>query len=439
MNSNQLQEVLTNLKITSLNAIQESAIETFKKSNEMIIISPTGSGKTLAFLLPTLALLNEDVKGVQALILSPSRELALQIEQVFKSMGTAFKINSAYGGHAFKTEQNNLSQAPAILVGTPGRLADHIRRESFDASTISILILDEFDKALEYGFEKDMSFIISKCDAISKRILTSATKPKEIPEFTGITKPIELNFLSNEKTPKGLTFKSVVSDHNDKLEVLFKLLCSISSGNTLVFCNHRDAVDRISELLKEKGIKHGVFHGGLEQVERERALIKFRSGSHTILITTDLAARGLDIPNIEHVVHYQMPHTEDAFIHRSGRTARMHAEGTAYLVLAEGEDYPTYLSEKPTLFNLDEQLTLPELPVWETLYISAGKKDKINKVDIVGLILQKGGLQKDELGLIEVQDNASYVAIKRDKIKGLLDRIRNEKIKKQKVKMDIAR
>ena len=439
MNSTQLQEVLTNLKIKSLNGIQEAALETFKKSNDLIILSPTGSGKTLAFLLPILSILSEEEKGVQALILSPSRELALQIEQVFKSMGTAFKINSAYGGHAFKIEQNNLSQAPAILVGTPGRLADHIRRESFDPSSIKILILDEFDKAVEYGFEKDMTFIISKCNAISKRILTSATKPKVIPEFTGITKPIELNFLTEIRTPESLSFKSVVSDGHDKLQILFKLLCSISSGNTLVFCNHRDAVDRISEVLREKGIKHGVFHGGLEQVERERALIKFRSGSHTILITTDLAARGLDIPNIEHVVHYQMPVTEDAFIHRSGRTARMNATGTAYLVMAEGEDYPSYLHEKPTLFNLDEELTLPQLPIWETLYISAGKKDKINKVDIVGLILQKGGLEKDELGLIEVQDNASYVAIKRDKIKGLLDKIRNEKIKKQKVKMDIAR
>ena len=322
MNSTQLQEVLTNLKIKSLNGIQEAALETFKKSDDLIILSPTGSGKTLAFLLPILSILSEEEKGVQALILSPSRELALQIEQVFKSMGTAFKINSAYGGHAFKIEQNNLSQAPAILVGTPGRLADHIRRESFDPSSIKILILDEFDKAVEYGFEKDMTFIISKCNAISKRILTSATKPKTIPEFTGITKPIELNFLTEIRTPESLSFKSVVSDGHDKLQILFKLLCSISSGNTLVFCNHRDAVDRISEVLREKGIKHGVFHGGLEQVERERALIKFRSGSHTILITTDLAARGLDIPNIEHVVHYQMPVTEDAFIHRSGRTAQ---------------------------------------------------------------------------------------------------------------------
>ncbi len=439
MNKIQVQEVLNNLKITSLNEMQLKALDAFDQSNDLVILSPTGSGKTLAFLLPILSWLKADVKGVQALILSPSRELALQIEQVFKSMGSAFKVNASYGGHAFKTEQNNLSQAPAVLVGTPGRLADHIRRNSFDPSTVTLLILDEFDKALEFGFEKDMSSIISQCPSITKRILTSATKPDEISSFTGIKHPIELNYLTEESIPKGLSFKSVVSDGHDKLEILFKLLCSLPSGPALVFCNHRDAVDRISVLLKEKGIKHGVFHGGLEQVERERALIKFRNGSHAMLITTDLAARGLDIPNIKHVVHYQLPLTEDAFIHRSGRTARMHAEGTAYLVLAEGEEYPNYVKEKPTLFHLDEELVVPALPVWETLYISAGKKDKINKVDIVGLVLQKGALTKEDLGLIEVQDNASYVAIKRDKIQEVLARIRHEKIKKQKVKMDIAR
>lgn len=439
MNKVQVQEVLNNLNITSLNEMQLKALEAFDQPHDLVILSPTGSGKTLAFLLPILSWLKEDVKGVQALILSPSRELALQIEHVFKSMGSSFKVNSSYGGHAFKIEQNNLSQAPAVLVGTPGRLADHIRRESFDPSTVTLLILDEFDKALEFGFEKDMSFIIAQCPSVRKRMLTSATKPDAISSFTGISNPIELNFLTEVSTPKGLSFKSVVSDGHDKLDVLFKLLCSLPVGPSLVFCNHRDAVDRISELLKQKGIKHGVFHGGLEQVERERALIKFRNGSHAMLITTDLAARGLDIPNIKHVVHYQLPLTEDAFIHRSGRTARMHAEGTAYLVLAEGEEYPKYLKEKPTLFHLEEVLVVPELPVWETLYISAGKKDKINKVDIVGLVLQKGALTKEDLGLIEVQDNASYVAIKRDKIQEVLARIRHEKIKKQKVKMDIAR
>jgi superfamily II DNA/RNA helicase len=419
--------------------MQMASLEEAKKENDLVLLSPTGSGKTLAFLLPLLTSLKTDTLGVQALILSPSRELALQIEQVFKSMGTGFKVNACYGGHPFKTEKNNLSQAPAVLVGTPGRLADHLRRNSFDPTTISFLVMDEFDKALEFGFEKDMSFIIAQCTGLKKRMLTSATKPLEIPAFAGIQSPIELNYLTATKALDGLVLKAVRSEGHDKLYTLFKLICKIGSGMSLVFCNHRDAVDRISELLREQGIMHDVFHGGLEQENRERALIKFRNGSHRLLITTDLASRGLDIPEIEHVIHYQLPLTEDSFIHRNGRTARMHAEGTAYLVMAKDEELPKYIHQKITEEPLSDKAPLPELPLWETLYIGGGKKDKINKVDIVGLLLQKGGLAKDDLGLIEVQDKASFVAIKRDKIHDALDLIRNEKIKKMKLKMAVSR
>ncbi|MBC7485879.1 MAG: DEAD/DEAH box helicase [Cytophagaceae bacterium] len=439
MNSNTLEDVLKRLQITSLNAMQLAALEEAKKENDLVLLSPTGSGKTLAFLLPLLASLKSEVSGVQALILSPSRELALQIEQVFKSMGTGFKVNACYGGHPFKTEKNNLTQAPAVLVGTPGRLADHLRRNSFDPTTISFLVMDEFDKALEFGFEKDMSFIIAQCSGLKKRMLTSATKPLEIPAFAGIQSPIELNYLTTTKALEGLELKSVRAEGHDKLYTLFKLICKIGDGVSLVFCNHRDAVDRISELLHEQGVVHDVFHGGLEQENRERALIKFRNGSHRLLITTDLASRGLDIPEIEHVIHYQLPLTEDSFIHRNGRTARMHAEGTAYLVMAKDEELPKYIHQKISEEPLSDKTPLPELPLWETLYIGGGKKDKINKVDIVGLLLQKGGLAKDDLGLIEVQDKSSFVAIKRDKIHQTLNAIRNEKIKKMKMRMAISR
>ena len=439
MNSNTIEDVLKRLQITSLNAMQLASIEETKKENDIVLLSPTGSGKTLAFLLPLLASLKPEATGVQALILSPSRELALQIEQVFKSMGTGYKANSCYGGHPFKVEKNNLSQAPAVLVGTPGRLADHLRRNSFNPSTISFLVMDEFDKALEFGFEKDMSFIIAQCSGLKKRMLTSATKPLEIPAFAGIQSPIELNYLTATKATEGLELKSVRAEGHDKLYTLFKLICKIGDGISLVFCNHRDAVDRISELLREQGVMHDVFHGGLEQENRERALIKFRNGSHRLLITTDLASRGLDIPEIKHVIHYQLPLTEDSFIHRNGRTARMHAEGTAYLVMAKDEELPKYIHQKISEEPLSDKTPLPELPLWETLYIGGGKKDKINKVDIVGLLLQKGGLAKDDLGLIEVQDKSSFVAIKRNKIHNALDLIRNEKIKKMKLKMAVSR
>jgi superfamily II DNA/RNA helicase len=434
-----INKVLEQIKIKALNEMQLAAIDAVKKGTDIVLLSPTGSGKTLGFLLPILNLLDESKKGVQALIIVPSRELALQIEQVFKQMSTGYKVNCCYGGHSTRVEKNNLEQPPAVLIGTPGRLAFHLRNHSFDPSTIHTLVLDEFDKSLEFGFENDMAAIIQHLKNLKTRVLTSATNALLIPEFAGMKNPVEINFLSDKTTLKGLQLKAVVASGNDKLETLFSLICKIGNKPTLVFCNHREAVDRISELLQQKGLIHDVFHGGMDQDDRERALIKFRNGSNSLLITTDLAARGLDIPEIENVIHYQLPPNENAFVHRNGRTARMHAEGTGYIILAEDEQQPDYINDKLMIEQLPASNTLPENSPWVTLYIAAGKKDKINKMDIVGMLLQKGGLQKDELGLIEVLDYSSFAAIKRGRINKVLSTIKNEKIKNRKVKMEVAR
>ena len=433
-----LEKILKTFKIKELNEMQLAAIEAGKKENDIVLLSPTGSGKTLGFLLPILFNLDKNKTGVQALVIVPSRELGLQIEQVFKSMSTGFKVNCCYGGHSTRTEKDNLKHPPALLVGTPGRLAYHIHHANFDASTITTLVLDEFDKALEFGFQEDMSFIIQRLK-LKKRILTSATQMKEIPKFTGVVNPIQLNYINSSPTqPQGLKLKIMKASGTDKLDTLFGLICKLGNKPTLVFCNHRDAMDRISELLANKGLAHDIFHGKMEQKDRERALIKFRNGSYHILITTDLASRGLDIPEIENIIHYQLPHTEDVFVHRNGRTARMNTTGTSFLILSEGEYIPPFIKEKPTEETLPETNTMPQKARWCTLYIAAGKKDKINKVDIVGLLLQKGKLKKEELGLIEVLDYSSYVAVDAKKIDSVLELIKNEKIKNRKVKMEIS-
>jgi superfamily II DNA/RNA helicase len=432
-----IQQALQNLKINALNPMQEAAINAAKKG-DVILLSPTGSGKTLGFLLPLLNSLNKDISTVQVLILVPSRELALQIEQVFRTIGSGFKVNCCYGGHSLKIELNNLSQPPAVLIGTPGRIAHHLRRESFDTANVTTLILDEFDKALEYGFQEDMAYIIRQLPSVKKRMLTSATQMDVIPSFTGIYKPITIDYLTNAASAPDLKQKVVISEPADRLDALFALVCKISDKPTLVFCNHREAVERISDLLYDKGLPHDIFHGGMEQDDRERALLKFRNGSHRILITTDLASRGLDIPEIEHVVHYQLPHNEEAFLHRNGRTARMHAKGTSYLLLAPGEK-PAYLSELPEIEELPIKTTIPQLSPWATVYIAAGKKDKINKVDIVGLLLKKGELAKEDLGLIEVLDYSSYAAVKRKHIERTVHLVKNEKIKGRKIKIEISR
>jgi superfamily II DNA/RNA helicase len=432
-----IQQALQKLNITELNPMQLAAFTAAEKG-DMILLSPTGSGKTLGFLLPLLSLLKTGVPTVQAMILVPSRELALQIEQVFRAIGSGFKVNCFYGGHPLKIEKNSLLQPPAVIVGTPGRIAHHLRRESFSANTITTLILDEFDKSLEFGFQEDMAYIISQLPQINKRILTSATQMDEIPPFTGIKKPITLNYLNNSASAPKLTQMAVITAAADKLDALYALICKIGDKAILVFCNHREAVEHISDLLWNKGLPHDIFHGGMEQEDRERALIKFRNGSHRILITTDLASRGLDIPEVEHIIHYQLPHNQEAFVHRNGRTARMNASGTSYLFLLPGQK-PAYLTEIPEAEELPQKNILPPPSTWATIYIAAGKKDKITKVDIVGLLLQKGGLNKEDLGLIEVLDHSSYAAVKRAQIEQTVALVKNEKIKGRKIKIDISR
>ncbi|HEV2833102.1 MAG TPA: DEAD/DEAH box helicase [Hanamia sp.] len=433
-----IENILSNLQIDALNEMQLAALEASKKNKDFILLSATGSGKTLAFLLPILENIEEENKNTQALIIVPSRELAIQIEHVFKKMGTGNKITSCYGGHKRETEENNLIQPPAVIVGTSGRLCDHIRRGNITVDSITTLVLDEFDKSLELGFREEMNFILGSLKNIQKKILTSATEAVEIPEFIGLKDPIRLNYLTGEEE-KALAIKTVTSEDKDKSATLFKLICYLGNRSTIVFCNHREAVERTSNLLSEKGIHNEFYHGGMEQQERDSALCKFRNGTTNVLVTTDLASRGLDIPNIRYIVHYHLPLNEDAFVHRNGRTARMDASGTAILIIGPEENLPAYIHEEVEPITLPEEDILPEKPKWATLFIAAGKKDKVNKVDIVGFLSNKGELKKEDIGLIEVKDFFSFVAIRKVKMNNVLHLIKDQKIKNKKVKMEVAK
>jgi superfamily II DNA/RNA helicase len=431
--------ILTKLNIKSLNEMQLASIEAAAKQDNILLLSATGSGKTLAFLLPVLKLLNPENNKTQAIIIVPSRELALQIESVFKSMGTNFKVTCCYGGHLRETEENNLKQPPALLIGTPGRLADHIRRGNITVDTIETLILDEFDKSLELGFLEEMSFIIGSLKSIKKRILTSATEAVEIPDFIGMDSTVRLNFLTNELVETGLTIKQLHSDGKDKLETLFRLICMLGNRSAIIFCNHRESVERTSKMLKDRDIINEFYHGAMEQQERDAALCKFRNGTTNVLVTTDLAARGLDIANIRYIIHYHLPGSEDIFTHRNGRTARMDASGTAIVILSPEETLPTYITTGIEEIELPESAIIPDKPQWSTLFIAAGKKDKVNKIDIVGFLSNKGLLKKEDIGLIEVKDFFSFVAVKKIKISEVLRLIKDQKIKNKKVKIAVAK
>lgn len=430
-------EFLKNLGIEQLNEMQLAVIEKAKIASNLMLLAPTGSGKTIAFLIPLISTLQKKAMGVQAMIIAPSRELSLQIEQVFKSMKTSFKISCCYGGHSVKVEQNSLSEAPDVVIGTPGRLADHIQRKSFDATTIQLVVLDEFDKSLQMGFSRELTILFGSFSGKQRHLLTSATQLEVWPEFLPFTKPETLNYLKDEVESK-LKLKLVRTNTTDKVETLMRLVAGFNQEVTLVFCNHRDAVERISALLRQNKFEHGILHGAMEQIDREKNLIKFRGGAHNVLIATDLASRGLDIPEIRHVVHYQLPPQQEAFLHRNGRTARMHADGVAYLVVALDESLPDYIDKNIEEIKVGFRLQLPPPPQFSCLYISAGKKDKISKGDIVGLLTKKGGLTNDDIGLITLLDFSSYVAVKRALVPKLLEGIKNEKLKGSKVKIEVA-
>jgi superfamily II DNA/RNA helicase len=425
------EEILTKLGISDLNQMQDEAIATILKNDEVILLSPTGTGKTIAFLLPILDSIQPDLLQVQTLILVPTRELAIQIEQVVRKLGSGIKVNAIYGGRSGQKDQLDLKQAPALLVGTPGRIADHFRRGTFETKHIKTIVLDEFDKSLEIGFENEMREILEHLEGVSKKILTSASQKVVIPEFVHLKDPKQITF-SDQGTAQ-LELKMVISPEKDKLQALLKTLLHIGNQPGIIFCNFKDTIEYISEFLTQNRISHGCFYGGMEQYDRELALIKFRNGTHQLLIATDLAARGIDIPELKFIIHYQLPLKEHEFMHRNGRTARMNSEGTAYILKWQEEYFPKYLDEiKPISVNTPQKID--ESP-WETLCIMGGRRDKISKGDIAGLFFKQGGLTKEELGVIEVQQDRCYVAVHHSKVEHCLETLHNKKLKEAKIRI----
>ncbi len=426
-------KILDKLGIAQLNPMQEEAQLAIQSSTEVVVLSPTGTGKTLAFLLPIMAELDRNLQEVQALILAPSRELAIQIEQVARAMGTGCKINVVYGGRNFSKDKIELKHRPALLIGTPGRIADHLRRDTFPVEQIQTLILDEFDKSLEIGFEKEMGEILESLPALKRKILTSATFGVSIPAFVRVKDPTYIDYL--EAGASKLQMKRIISPDKDKLDTLVNALQHIGKRSGIIFCNFKNAIQRISDHLTAHNISHGIFYGGLEQKDRERALIKFRNGTHQLLLATDLAARGLDVPELEFILHYHLPNRPEEFTHRNGRTARMHQGGTAYVLHWEQEVLPDFI-KIDAIETLSDASTLP-VSEWATLFISGGRKDKISKGDIAGLFMKEGKLEKNQLGIIELKQDCAFVAVEASVAERMVEQFNNTRLKKKKVRMSL--
>ncbi|MCH1436783.1 MAG: DEAD/DEAH box helicase [Flavobacteriales bacterium] len=425
--------ILSKLGIEELNPMQKEAQLAIQSCTDIVLLSPTGTGKTLAFLLPIIAELDPSCDEIQALIVAPSRELAIQIEQVLREMGSGYKTSVVYGGRLFSKDKIDLKHRPAVLVGTPGRISDHIRRNTFSTSNIKTIVLDEFDKSLEVGFETEMTDICTSIPKVKKKILTSATQKVRVPKFVGLTSPVYVNYLKEGESQ--LKVKSIVSPSKDKLETLVKALDHLGNQPGIIFCNFKESIHRVSEHLTANSINHGCFYGGMEQKDRERALIKFRNGTHQLILATDLAARGIDVPEIKFIIHYHLPMRQQEFTHRNGRTARMNKQGTAYVIHWKEEKLPDFIHQME-----EEKLSgvlPPETTRKTTLFISGGRKDKISKGDIAGLFFKQGGLVGDELGTIELKQDCAFVSVPTEKTDELIKKLNNTKLKKKKIRIRI--
>lgn len=428
------QDILNKLQIKALHPMQEEAITTITSTKNTILLSPTGTGKTLAFLLPLINVLDLDTTEIQALIIVPTRELAIQIEQVARNMGTGFKVNAVYGGRPMSKDKLEIKHKPAILIGTPGRILDHIDSERFSTESIKTLILDEFDKSLEIGFEDEMSSILEKLPSLDRHILTSATQGVKFPNFVRLEQPKIINYLDKKKNSQ-LQIKKVLSPIKDKLDALLNILLHVGNKPGIIFCNLKDSIAGVSSFLEKNNISHTCFYGGIEQKERERALIKFRNGTSQILLATDLAARGIDIPELKFIIHYELPLHLEEFTHRNGRTARVNEKGTAYILQWKKQSLPGFIG------NIDDANIVSkekrEAPFWQTLFISGGRKDKISKGDIAGLFFKQGNITKEQLGVIELKQDCAFVAVPDTIADALVEKLNNSRLKKKKVRITV--
>ena len=426
-----LLKVQEKLQIKSFNEMQKDAFDNLLNVNHALLLSHTGSGKTLAFLLPILSNISSDIEQSQAMIITPTRELAIQITQVGKSLGLGFNILSCYGGNPVRNEKKSLASSPQIIIGTPGRILDHLDRGNMNIDGIKHFVFDEFDKTLEMGFHQQVRLIIKHLKFQPQFVFTSATESVKIPDFLRISNIHRFDHLTEDVNP---TLKKylIKSETKDKIQKLIQTIEEVGDQSAFIFCNYRESAERISQFLTEKQLFNEFFHGGMDQIQRENVLSKFRNGSIRILVTTDLAGRGLDLPDVENVVHYHMPISKEIFIHRNGRTARMGKEGNCYVIYHLVEELPDYIGKdfvEMELIGSEQTLSAPK---WKTIMINKGKVDKISKMDVVGFLSKVGKLNREELGMIEIKGKYALAAISNERAQEVITLTNKEKIKGKK-------
>jgi len=453
-----LVQVVEELGFQKMTPIQAQSIPLLLKGKDLIGQSKTGSGKTAAFTLPILENLKLDGRQLQALILCPTRELCAQVAREIRKLGrrhSGLQVLTLSGGQPLFTQLGALEKGIHIVVGTPGRVLDHLNRRTLDLRHISSLVLDEADRMLEMGFQEDMEKILKEVPKTRQTVLFSATFPPSIGAMSLAYQKNPVRVTIEDEAHLASPIRQIFYEANSEVKFngLLWLLEQNKPESSIVFCNFKASVIELARSLSKVGISVGSLHGDLEQNERDRIMAKFRNRSIRVLVATDVAARGIDVENLDVVFNFELPSQPDIYVHRIGRTGRAGKKGLAISLLNAREKGRISSIEKYTGIKFEEK-TLAKLEnldvnsfknkirqdaAMATLFISGGRKEKMRPGDILGALTgEAGSLQGADIGKIEIHDHFSYVAITKEISQDVLQKLRNGRIKGRKFRIELV-
>ncbi len=438
---------LSKLGYRQMTAIQAEALPPALQGTDLIAQAKTGSGKTAVFAITLLTKLNPQHFGVQALVLCPTRELSTQVAHEIRRLARYqpnVKVVILCGGQPLAPQAASLEYGAHVVVGTPGRINDHLNRSTLNLRSVNTLVLDEADRMLEMGFLDDIETIINTTPHYRQTLLFSATYPDDIRALSQQfqNKPVEIKVESIHSTGT-INQQSFLCEKSERLEALTTLLTHFKPESAVIFCNMKASVREVSEHLRQLGFSVKALHGEMEQRDRDQVFVQFKHQSCSLLIATDVAARGLDIEDLPCVINYDLPHDPEVYIHRIGRTGRAGKEGMAINLLTDNErrklddigEYQQTTLDFDTIDTLAGASPSPQTPPNVTLSIGAGRKDKLRPGDILGALTSNSGIDGRDVGKIDVLDHFAYVAVSRDVAKQALMHLADSKIKGRKFRV----
>ncbi len=457
--SKTLIEVVQELGFNQMTPIQAQSIPHLLEGRDLVGQSKTGSGKTAAFSLPILNRLNLSQRHIQALILCPTRELCTQVAREIRRLGrkqSGLQVLIISGGQPIYPQLTALEKGVHIVVGTPGRVLDHIRRKSIDLSQAETLVLDEADRMLDMGFQDDMEQILDAIPKSRQTVFFSATFPKTIESMSRAyqNNPVRVTLEDDAAQPLNIRQIFYQAEPEVKLNGLIWIIQQSQPESAIIFCNLKATVIELGRAFPQLGISSGCLHGDLEQPERDRVMAKFRNRSTRLLIATDVAARGIDVENLDAVYNFDLPLQPEIYVHRIGRTGRAGKKGVAVSLVTARQKSKLKTIEAYTGVQIQEktlaqvgQLDLDQFKncvnqeaAMATLFVSGGRKDKVRPGDLLGALTgDAGGFQGADIGKIEIHDRFSYVAISKPLAAVALQRLRDGRIKGRKFRVEMVR